>query len=824
VSGGWRFGAWRELRQAARQLSRDPGFALAAILVLALGSGAVTALYALLHAIVLSPLPYPQSERLVAVGHAAAGLQLEGAGLSDGTYLHYRTHSRAFTAIAMYHESLVNLGGDDGGEAERVPVAVVTHDFFTVLGARTLLGRLPTAADAARDGERVALISHDLWRRRFAADPGIVGTTIEPNRVARRVIGVLAPGFALPSPEVGIFLPSDPDPAAARAADLYNHGIGRLAAGFDAAAAARDLDRLIATLPDAYPDLTARVLAESRLRAVVTPLQEVVLGDTESPLWLLLGGMALLLLIACANVANLLLARAEHRHRELAIRTALGAGAGHLLRGFVAESLVLAGAAGGAGLLLAAGIVRLLVEKRVAELPRLEEVAVDGGVVAFAAGLAVAIAGLLAAVQSIRLRRGAAAAGLREGSFGASAGRARQRVRRALVAAQVALALTLLVGAALLAQSFWRLLRADPGFAAAGVLTAEIALPRTGYGTYAETERFWETLLQRVRALPGVTAAGMVSALPLVPQPAYHDLAIDVEERPGETRAALSVYHATPSYFGAMGIPLAAGRGLRRADLLDVERPVLLSAAAARRLFPRGDALGKRIRRSVAGDDEAPWATVVGVVTDVPRERIGGAAAEIVYLPVLAAPTDPGLRPFYGALVVRGSAPAATLAPAVRGVLRALDPHLPLANVRPLGTIVAASAAHTSFVMLLLGCAAIAALALGTVGLYSVLAYSVQRRTREFGIRLALGAARGEVRRMVLRESMTLVGGGVCAGTITALLLAQLLRSLLYGVGPNDPLVLAAMAGLVLLVSLLAGWLPARRAVGVDPASALRGE
>ncbi len=816
---------WQELRLASRALLRNPGFAVAATLTLAIGIAAVTTVFALVEGIVLAPLPFPQSERLVAVGHSAPGLALEGTGMSTGTYLHYRAHARAFSGIATYHESVVNLADGErevDHEAERVPVATVTHDFFTVLGARTAVGRLPAAADADGSGERVVLLSHELWQRRYGGDPAIVGRTIEPNRVPRRVLGVLAPGFAFPRREVGIFFPSDPDPASARAADLYNEGIGRLAPGFDTAAAERDLDRLLATLPEAFPDLSAQAIADARLRASVRPLRDTVVGETGPALWLLLAAMAILLLIACANVANLFFVRGEHRAKEIAVRTALGARGRHLVRAFAAEGLVLALAGGALGLLAAAGAVRALAGREVSQLPRLDEVKVDGPVAGVTLALSLAIALLLAVLPLIRLRRRQVTAVL--GARGsASGGRRGQRTRRLLVAAQVALALTLLSGSALLARSLWLLTRADAGFRSAGVLTADLALPRTAYGTYQETRRFWEALSQRVAALPGVDAVGMASSLPLVPQGAFHDLAVEVEDRPHETRRAVSVYHATPGYFAAMGVPVVRGRGPEAAG--EVERPVWLSTAAARRLFPGRDAVGRRIRRGVAAaGEEPPWATVAGVVGDVPRERVGGEPAEIVYLPVLAAAVDPDLRPSYGTLVVRTSLPPDALAPALRAVVRELDPHLPLAAMRTMEEVVARSASRTVFVMVVLGVAALAALALGTVGLYGVISYTVRRRTHEVGIRVALGARGADIRNVVLGESAALALGGIAAGIVAALAVTRFLRGLLYEVGPGDPLVLGTVAALVLAVSLVAGWLPARRAARIDPLTALREE
>jgi putative ABC transport system permease protein len=831
-----------DVRLAARSLARNPGFAAAAALTLALGVGAVTTVFAFADAIVLSPLPYAQANRLVTVGHVAPGLALDGVGISDGTYLHYRDRGRAFAALAMYHESAVNLStepeargnvggqgsasddgpGDRGEAAERVAVAVVTHNFFTVFGVRPALGRLPTAADADRgSGEAVAVLSHDLWVRRYGSDPGIVGRTIFPNRAPRRVLGVLEEGFAFPSREVGIWFPADPPATGARAADLYNQGVALLAPGFDAAAAARDLDRLIPSLPDVYPDLTRQVLADAQLRAAVTPLHQAVVGDTAAALWLLLGGMGFLLAIACANVANLFLLRGEHREREMAVRAALGAGRGDLLRAFAAEGLVLALLGGVGGLLLARAAVALLVAAEVTDLPRLAEVAVDARVALFALALSLAVAFLLALLPLLRSSRRPAGAALAAGGRAAGPGRERQRIRRVLVTAQVALALTLLVGAALLARSSWRILHADPGFAAAGVLTAELALPRRAYPDHAATRRFWDELVERVEALPGVESAGMATSLPLVPQDAFHDYAIDVEDRPGESRGAMSVYHASLGWFATMRMPLVAGRGITASA--EGERSILLSAAAAQRLFPGRSPLGKRLRRSAGGPDQ-PWMTVVGVVGDVPRERVGGEAAEVLYLPLVAEPADLGQWPSYGTLAVRANVPPAALGPAIRQVVRDLDPHLPLAAMRTMEEVVAASAARPRFVMLLLGVAAVAALALGAVGLYGVVAYTVERRTREVGIRLALGAHASAVRNDVLRETAALAIGGIAAGSLTALASTRFLRGLLYEVSPTDPVVLLTVAALVLAVALCAGWLPARRAVRIDPMTALRRE
>jgi predicted permease len=741
--------------------------------------------------------------------------------MSDGTYLHYRALSRQIEAIGTYYENVVNLTGGDG-EAERVPIAMVSESFFEVLGARTAMGRLPGEEEVDSAGDVVVLISYDLWQRRYGRDPAIVGGTIEANRAPRRVIGVLERGFGFPRREIGIWYPEHTNPATARAADLYKGGIARLAAGADPASAELELNGLIASLPDEYPDFSAQLLAESRLRAVVRPLKDVIAGEARAALWLLLGGMGFLLLIACANVANLFLVRGEHREKEIAMRTALGARRIDLTRFFAAESIIVSALGGALALFLADAGVRALVAYGPPDLPRLHEAGVDTRVTGFVALLATVTALLFAFVPLFRHGRAALTMSLEEGSFGATAGVERRRVRSVLVATQVALALTLLIGSALMTQSFWRLTRANPGFDADGVLTAEIAMPFRGYERYETVRALWRDLVERVRALPGVQTAGVVTGLPLVPRPAYYDLALEVESRPAEARAAVAavtVYHATAGYFEALRIPLIDGQGIA-GDEPGVERPVLLSAAAARRLFPDGSAVGQRIRR--AGDPQRPWATVVGVTGDVPKEQIGGELAGIVYMPISNTAVDPGLSPGSGTLVVRAAVPPASLAPLVRQIVRELDPDIPLASVRTMERIVAGSMARTSFTMVLLIVAAAAALFLGSIGLYGVISWTVSRRTHEIGIRMALGARGEDMRRMLVREGARIVLGGILAGIAAALLLTRFLRALLFQVSPTDPLSFAATVLLLAATALFATWVPAQRATRVEPADALR--
>jgi predicted permease len=829
--GMWLERILRDLRYALRGVRRAPGFASAVVLSLALGVGGTSTVFTFADAILLRPLPYPHAERLVSMRHEAAGLDVLEAQQSDGTYLHYRANNRVFEEIGTYYENVVNLSGVDGLEAERVPIAMVSSSFFSVLGARTVVGRLPTEEEpppmsgaddpyvrGGAEGGVEVLLSYDLWQRWYGGDPDIIGRTIEANRAPRRVIGVLEPAFAFPRPEIGIWYPEDPDPATANAFDMYKHGIGRLRPGFVAADAERDLDRLIPLLPEAYPDLTPELLEQARLRARVMPLEDVVVGEAGRALWLLLGGMAFLLVISSANVANLFLVRVEHRQREVAVRTALGAGGHDLLRFFAAESVILASLGGAVGLLGAGlGVEILLALVPPAGLPRLHEVSLGGRVIAFAAGLSLLIAVVLALVPAVRRTRHEVGSVLREGASTSTATRPRQRARGLLVVGQLALALTLLIGSALMVQSVRRLHGVDPGFDREGVLTAEIAMPFRGYEDYGSAYRLWDALITRVSALPGVQAAGSVSGLPLVPKPAYYDLAIDVEEQPGVPYSGVTVYFASPSYFETMRIPVLEGEAVSSA--LTAERPILLSASVARRLFGVQNVVGKRIRRAAG---PGPWMTVAAVVGDVPAQRVGGAPAGAAYVPILETPVDPQRIPGQGTLVLRASVPPVSLAPAVREIVRSLDPNLPLANVRTMGSIVADSTARTTFTLLLLVVASVAALFLGVVGVYGVTSYAVGRRTQEIGLRIALGARPKDVQRMVLRETTGLVLSGVGLGTLAAVALTRFMGSLLFEVSPTDPVSYGTMALLLLLTAVTASWMPARRAARADPQRALR--
>jgi predicted permease len=810
---------WRNVRYGARSLIRSPGFTMAAALTLAIGIGASTAVFTLVDAILIRPLPYADADRLVSIRHVAPGLDLADAGLSDGTYLHYQARNRVFGDIATYHENVVNLTGN--GDAERVPIAMVTPTLFSLLGARAAAGRLPIAQERAAEGEVLVLISHDLWTRRYGADPDLVGSTIEANGRPRRVIGVLEPGFDFPRPEIAIWYPTPAESTGAGLSDLTRLAVARLRPGVTLEQAEADLNRLIPSLSEAFPDATAARLEESGLRAVVEPLKERFVGSAASSLWTLLGAMGFLTLITLTNVANLFLARAEHRQKESAVRAAIGASRLDVVGPVLAEGVLLGVASAAFALLLADGGVRALVAFGPHDVPRLHEVRVGPRVAAFS-GLLGVLAGLVFGLVNALRTQPSITVSLKDGSRGLTSGREQHRARRALVAGQIALALTLMIGSALMFESFWRLRKADPGFQSEGLLTAEVALPFNGYETYDRAYALWDRVLERLRANPAVEAAGAVSTLPLVPVPPFWNDQLTLERGFVEAaRPTVTFLHVTPGYFEAMGIPVRAGALPWSRGAASPERPVVISEHVAGTHFV-GSALGEGLRRGTARGDA--WNRVAAVVGDVPAAYLAGGPAAVVYLPLLEASVDNGWIPSHMTLVLRTSANPESLAPVIREVVSGIDPNLPVANVRSMERIVAASMARVSFAMVLLLIAAASALLLGTVGVYGVTSYVISRRRQEVGIRIALGARREDVQRMLLGDGARVAAVGIVAGTTTALLLTRFLRSLLYQVSEWDPVAFALTALLLLATVLLATWLPASKAARTDPLVALRAE
>jgi len=815
-----------DLRYALRTLRRSPGFTTVALLTIAIGIGANTAVFSLVNAVLIQPLPYREPERLVAVGHTAPGLGILKAGQSEATFLHYQQHNRVFDAIAVYNENVVNLSGGTG--PERVPVAMVTPSFFSILGASPALGRLFSPDDARPDAHQVPVVvlSHGLWRRQFGGDRDIIGRTVRLNEVPREVIGVLNPGLEFPR-RTEIWYLSSPNPAAPVVSLLAFSSIARLKRGVSPEAAQTDLNRLIPSITDAYPN-ASRLLEGARLRAVVTSLRDESVGDVATALWVLLGATGFVLLIACANVANLFLVRAEHRQKEVAVRAALGAARGNLARHALAESVLLAVPGGILGVAMADAVVYVVVAFGPTNIPRLDEARIDGWVWVFAAGLSIVAALALAAIPTLRCSTFNLAAALQEGLRSISGGPRRERARRALVASQVALALALLTGAGLMVRTFRHLSAIDPGFDPHGVLTMELALPATPYHTYQASAHLWYALLERVRALPGVEAAGAVSDLPLRGETMkrYYDTPLDVEGSPGGDEALstmVGMRFFLPGYIETMRIPMVGGRGLDPQGRADEPTPVLASSALGHRFFRGGVAIGRRlhVRRMPSSQQ---WNTVVGVVGDVRDGAIQEEPPLLLYVPVLNRSVAETFNPTHMSLVIRARVPPLSLTGAVRAIVHDLDPDLPIANVQPMERIVADSTARTTFTMLLLLIAAVVALFLGAIGIYGVVSYTVTQRTREIGVRVALGARPLDVSCLVVRQGIAITLAGLVVGVLVALGLTRYLGSLLFGVKSSDPVTFATAVILLLVIAVVASYLPARRAARVGPMVALRYE
>jgi putative ABC transport system permease protein len=810
----------RRIRHLLRSFARAPGFTAVAVITLAVGIGANAAIFSLINGVLLRPLPYPDSERLVDLSHTAPGIGLPKFQQSDATYLHYLHENRVFTGVAVYRETPVNLTGE--GDPERLPAARVTPSLLAVLGVAPERGRGFTEEEGGPASEPVVLLGHDLWVRRFGADPEILGRTIQIDGVGTRVVGVLGASLRFPAPETALWLPLVIDPAHLQAGSFNFDGVARLAPGVTAAAAQADLDRTVATLSEEFPgDLTHELLAKARFANVVTPLKENLVGDVSRTLWVLLGSVAVILLVACANVANLFLVRAEVRQREVAVRTALGAGRWRVVADFLAESLVLAVAGGAVGLALAYLGLDLLKALAPWHIPRLAEIDVDSRVLAFTAAVSLGAGLLFGVFPAFRYSSSALLASLRDGGRGATAGRRRHLARSLLVVFQVALALVLLVTSGLLVRSFAALRGVDPGFDPRGVLTLRLALPRAGYPDPAAGARFYGELLARVRALPGVEAAGAVQDLPLGGSQSRQGTAVeDFPRAPDELPFLFPYTVASPGYFAALGIPLVAGRTFERADYEQPSGAVVVSAALAARLWPGGSALGKRLRPGDAGD--GGWYTVVGVVGRVRDKRLEEEPSELLYYPLVGLGGDDDWVARNMTLAVRTAGEPLALADPVRAAVWALDPKLPIAEVRTLAGVVDRAAARPRFTMLLLLLAAGVSLALGAVGLYGVIAYVVSQRRQEIGVRMALGADRRAVANLVVGQGLTVAAVGVVLGLAGAFAVTRLLAALLFAVSPTDPATFALVPVLLLGVAALASYLPARRAAAVEPSEALR--
>jgi putative ABC transport system permease protein len=802
----------RDARLSARSLARSPSFAAAALLTIALGVGATTAVFSVVRGVLLRPLPFPEPEELVTVWLTNPLQGKDEDVTSYPNFVDWREGSTTLSHVVGVASTLRTLSGGD--EPEEVRSVLVTSGFFETLGVQPMLGRGFRAEEVEGDAESlVVVLSHELWTRRFAADPTVVGRTVMINDVPHEVIGVMAPGRRYPADaEMWVPLTFAGGRATLRDArnTLWLPVVGRLAPGTRLEEAQAEMTAVAARLEQAFP-------GNAGMGIGLEPLHETLVGDVRTPLLILLGAVALVMLIAAANVANLLLARGTARSREMAVRLAIGAGKARLARQVLTESGVLGIAGGALGTLAALGGVRALLRLAPADLPRLDAVAVDLPVLAFALAVALATSVVFGSVPAIQVGRDRTAGDLRAGARGASEG-GLARLRAAFVGAEFALALVLLVGSGLLVRSFVNLQRVDPGMEPGGVLSFRVALPGARYPEYAAVRGFYEELITALEAVPDAQGAAAVSSVFL--QGLGTSTNISIESRPDldDRMDPVNYDGATADFLDVLGMRLVAGRSFGAGDERDATPVAIVSEGFVRAFLPDKDPLGERFVLGGRPADEASWITIVGVVEDAQRWGLGQPLRPYVFFP---------MQQFMVAranVLVRTSGDPEALAGPVREVLRSVDPSLPLIELRTLEAALAESVARQRFLMSLLAVFAAAATVLAGIGIYGVMAYLVGRRTREIGIRVAMGAERGSVVGSVLREALAQVGFGLAAGLLGALALTRLLRSQLFGLEPTDPATFAGVSALLVGVALLASWVPARRAAGVAPTVALREE
>ncbi|HYC51870.1 MAG TPA: ABC transporter permease [Gemmatimonadaceae bacterium] len=817
------------LRHAARSLGRAPVFSITASLTLVIGIAAVVAIFTIVNGVLLKPLPYGDPERLVGAWHDLPPVNITRANQTAATYRAYRKLSQSIEDIGIYNEGSVNVSDPRGGaEPQRITASRLTAGLIPLLRVSPLVGRTFTEAEDLPNGPKVVLISEGMWRGRFGGDRSVIGRMLEVNGESREIVGVMPDRFRFPVANTQMWVPLALDPAAPFPGGFSYNAIARLKPGVTREMLQREfvslLPRVAEISPMMAPGITWGTLMEqAKPVPVITPLRDDVIGDIGRTLWMIAVAAGLVLLVACFNVANLILVRADGRQRELAVREALGAGRARVLGHFLAESALLASVAAVLGLALAWVSVRLLVAAGPTSIPRLAEVTIDWKAMLFTIIVALLVAIICSVIPALRIGRVLLANALREGGRSGTAGRAQHRVRGALVVAQIALALVVLAASGVLLRSHRALVSVKPGFDAAGVATLWLSPSGARYRGDTTIVQFYERLTERISALPGVRAVGITSRLPLLESGRNQSpFFAEGDASSADKIPPLQLFTTADSgYFQAMGIPLLAGR-LFHATSRQSQLEVLISARTAEQFWGTpASAVGKRFRPLPS----APWFTVVGVVATVRDTGLGAQPTPAIYFPQVL-PTDTLMSEVRRtmAVAVKTTGDPAAIIPAVQRVVRELDPSLPTFDARTMEGVVGQSMARLSFVMTILGAAAVVTLLLGAIGLYGVMAYLVTLRTRELGVRIALGAAPGKVATMMTRQGMILTAIGVASGLVLFVGLARFLQSFLYGVAATDAVTLAGATVVLGLIATLASWIPARRAARVDPAVSLRAE
>jgi len=816
-----------DIRYGLRQLWKHPAFTVIAVLTLALGIGANTAIFSVVNAVLLKPLPFPAPDQLIAVGmtDTRQKSQTELGSLSYPDYFDFRDQNRTLASSAVYRDQSFALTSEEG--ATSLPGVKVSAEFFDVMGIKPKMGRAFAREDeqgGGGPGGFKVIISHDFWQKHFGGDANVLGRTVMLDRRSHTVIGVMPAGFQFPiqNDPIDFYVTiaedaANPDGSKPQTQQRGSHSleaIARLKAGVTIAQAQADLEAIAAALAKQYPESNTHFGVASK------PLREEMVGDVRTALYILFGAVVCVLLIANANVANLLLARASARGKEIALRAALGASRGRIIRQLLTESLLLSGLGGAFGLLIAQWGTEALIKTVPQNIPRIGDIQLDGSVLGFTLLVSLAtgvIFGLVPAWQASHVDLNSS---LKSGTRTGGGGEGKGRIRNALIMAEVALALVLLISAGLLIQSFARLGSVQPGLRTERLLTARIALPEVAYPKNENITAFLDQFLSRIRALPGVESASTIVPLPL--SGSNMVTSFDIEERPlpDGQRPGAPVRIIATDYFKTMGIPVRQGRVFDEKDQIESAPVVIVNERFANKYFPSQNVVGKRIMPGFSADDNGEkMREIVGVVGNVKHLSLRNEDSPEMYLPNTQIPFN------IPSLVIRTSVsnPNA-LTNSVRKELAALDATIPLTSVRVFAEYISRSLARPRFNTLLLSIFAGTALLLTAIGIYGVMAYSVAQRTSEIGIRIALGAGKSSIFRLVVGQAMTLVGISLVVGLAGAFAATRLLNSLLFGVGASDPMTFVSIALLVSAVAFMAAWLPARRATRVDPIIALRAE
>ncbi|MFC1660857.1 ABC transporter permease, partial [Gemmatimonadota bacterium] len=798
----------------------------------AIGIGANTAIFSLVNGILLKPLPFDEPDELVGVWHTAPGLGFDEVNQSPALHFTYLDEGQVFAELGMWDNGTASVTGLE--EPEEVEIMQVTDGTFRALRIQPVLGRRFTQEDDSPGTPQTVILGFGYWQTRFGGDPGVLGQTLTIDGNPREVIGVMGEDFRFLRYDPAIYLPFRFNRAELFLGNFSYQALARLKPGVSLERANADVARMMPLSVEKFPGgVSLEILENARFGPNLRPLRSDVVGNVGEVLWVLLGTVGIILLIACANVANLFMVRAEGREREMAVRTAMGAGRGKVAGEFLKESILLGIMGGAVGIGLAWGGLELLMALAPSELPRANEIGLDVPVLFFTLGISL-VAGLLFGLfPVIRFANGKLVNALKEGGRGGSAGRERHRARNTLVVAQIALALLLLVGSGLMIRSFIALRNVDPGFRnPEEVLLVRLSIPEAEVADALEVVQAHEGIANRISDISGVTTVGLSTSVTLDGWDSNYPLYVEEFPTTGDELPPIRrMKWIGAGYFETMQIPLVAGRSMGWGDIYDLTQGVIITENLAREYWDQpSDALGKRVS---TGLEPGTWREIIGVVGNVRDDGLDQSPTAVVYWPVLQENAWSNLPGQEAGLVSHRSLNYAIRSPRVgapefmvevREAIWSVNPNLPLASVRTLADLLDRSMARTSFSLVMLGIAAAVALILGTIGIYGVISYIVSQRTRELGVRMALGAEASNVKGMVLRQGLALSGLGVGIGLLSALGLTRLMGALLYGVDPTDPLTFAAMAAALSLVALLASYVPARRAAKVDPVVAIRFE